>query len=110
MKTYVAVLGVLSVLIAHSAWAAPTVTVTVTAGTNATSHRVEKQTNGGTFSALTTLTMPTVAYTDTAVALSSTYCYRAVSITAIGESPASTPCCAALFTPGVPSLSCVVNP
>lgn len=104
------VVSIVSFLFAHSAWAAPTITVNLTAGANATSHRIERQVGAGAYATLTTITMPTVTYTDSTVATGSAYCYRAVAISSLGESAASAPCCSSLFAPGVPSISCTVNP
>ena len=89
---------------------AATVTVNITAGTNAVSHTIEKQTGGGAFTTLTTLTMPTVQYVDSAVSVGQSYCYRAITNSLVDSAAASAPCCAALLPAGAAAISCTVNP
>jgi hypothetical protein len=90
-------------------WAA-TITVTVTAGVNTVAHRIEKQTDGGAFTPLITLQMPSLQHIDSTVSLNHTYCYRAVGISTLDESAPSIPCCSALLPAGSPVVSCTVNP
>lgn len=98
-----------ALLLAASAMAA-TITVNITAGTNATSHRIEKKIGAGTYATLVTLTMPTVSYVDSAVSEGNIYSYRAVSINTLGESAPSAECTSALIQAGPPSVSCTVSP
>ena len=88
---------------------AATVTITITPGSPAgTSYRIEKQINGGGYSAL--VTQSGLSYVDSAVSSPNTYDYRAVAITAGGESAPSAACTSALIVPGTPSVTCTINP
>ena len=99
---------VLVLLLSTPGWAA-TVTLNVTAGANATSHTINKQTNGGTFSSLVTLPMPTLQYVDSVVTVGSTYCYTSTTNSSVDSSAASAPCCVALLPAGASTVSCTVN-
>jgi hypothetical protein len=101
------VLGI--VLASSAAWAA-SITVNVTPGSNATSHRIEKKIGAGAYTSLITLAMPTVQYEDATVSAGNNYCYRSVSIGTLGESVPSAECCHALFLVGPSTVSCSVNP
>ena len=89
---------------------AATVTLNITAGTNAVSHTIEKQIGGGAFASLTTINMPTVQYVDSAVTVGQSYCYRAITNSLVDSAAASAPCCAALLPAGAAAISCTVNP
>ena len=111
MRKFIAALSVLGLVLANGmAWAA-SITVNFTAGANATSHRVERKVDSGVFTSLGTLTMPTVQHTDATVTNDHLYCYRAVAISAFGESTPSTECCQSTFPPGTPTgMTCTLNP
>ena len=102
-------LAVTLVLLSAAVYAA-SITITLAPGTNATSHRIEKKVGAGSYAPLVTLPMPTVSYVDTAVAVGSTYSYRAIGINGMGESAPSAECFSALLSVGPPSLNCVINP
>ena len=97
------------VLVAGSAWAA-TVTLNVTAGTNAVSHTIEKSTNAGPYSTLTTLTMPTVQHVDSAVVVGNNYSYRSITNSSVDSAAPSAPCTVTLLAAGSSSVSCTINP
>lgn len=107
MKKFILALSLL--LLASPVWAA-TITITVTPGANATSHRIEKQIGAGAYLPLTTLVMPAVEFIDTAVSVGNVYSYRAVAITTLGESAPSVECTHAVLAAGPPVVSCGVNP
>ena len=101
---------VVSLLFPLSAHAA-SITTNFTAGTNATSHRVERKVDGGAFASLVVLTMPTVQHVDSTVTTDHLYCYRVVGIAALGESAPSAECCHSTFLPGTPTnMTCALNP
>lgn len=110
MKKIHMLIGAMGMMLVSAPAYAATVTVTVTPGTNAVSHRIEKQTNGGAFAPLATVPMPTVQHVDSAVTINNTYCYRSVTISAVDESVPSAPCCSALLPAGASAISCTVNP
>ena len=107
MKKFILALAL--VLIAAPAFAA-TVTLNITAGANAVSHTIEKSTNGGAYSVLTTVNMPELQYIDTAVTVSNTYAYRVKTNSSIDSSAVSTPCTIALLAAGNSTVSCTANP
>lgn len=110
MKKVAILCLVLGILLASSAVWAASITIDVTAGANATSHRIEKKVGAGAYATLTTLTMPTVQYVDSGVTVGNIYYYRAVAINEFGESAASPECSKALIAAGPPVISCGVNP
>ena len=89
---------------------AQSVTLTVTPGANAVSHTILKSTDGGAFTTLTTLTMPTLTYTDTAVALNHVYQYESVTNSSVNSSAPSAPCTSTLASAGPSTINCTINP
>lgn len=89
---------------------AASITLTVTPGAGATSHNIQRSVNGGAFTALVSLPMPTVTYEDTAVTAPNTYAYRVISQLGTALSVPSAPCTSSLITVSPSSVSCTINP
>lgn len=108
MKKLIASIGI-ALLFCSPAWAA-TVTLNITAGTNAISHTIEKSTDGGAFVSLITLPMPTIQHIDNAVLVGHAYSYRSITNSLVDSSAPSVPCSVALLAAGDSSINCTVNP
>ena len=88
--------------------------LTITVDPSATSYLVEKQSNGGAWSTLTTLQQPaagitTITYTDANFQITTspwTVCYRATPQSATGAGTTSQPCCST-FGSGPITIQCL---
>ena len=88
-----------------------TVHLTWTAGSHATSYKINKKTNAAAYvNTYATVASPTVAFDDAGQAVGNTFCYTVTASNAFGDAVASNECCSAIFSASSASgLNCSVS-